>query len=47
MAAKRAAIAAHRSQTSDLIADSRHAFRLSPATIARLSGPSETYWAAP
>jgi LmbE family N-acetylglucosaminyl deacetylase len=41
---KRAAIAAHLSQTSDLIDDDPDAFRLSARTIARLSGPCETYW---
>lgn len=44
MAAKRAAIAEHRTQTTDLIADAPGAFRLTPATIHRLSGPRETYW---
>ncbi|WAJ27997.1 PIG-L deacetylase family protein [Antarcticirhabdus aurantiaca] len=43
-AAKRAAVAAHLSQTSDLVPDDPHAFRLTGATIDRLTGPSETYW---
>jgi LmbE family N-acetylglucosaminyl deacetylase len=41
---KRSAIAAHLTQTSDLIDDDPAAFRLSAATIARLTGPYETYW---
>lgn len=44
LAKKRAAIAAHRSQTTDLIDDDPEAFRLAPATIERLAGPLETYW---
>lgn len=43
-AMKRAAVAAHRSQISDLIDDDPDAFRLAPATIARLTGASERYW---
>lgn len=41
---KRAAVAAHLSQTTDLIADDPAAFRLSADTIDRLCGPTETYW---
>ena len=41
---KRAAIAAHQSQTTDLIADDPNGFRLSSSTIERLTGPFETYW---
>jgi LmbE family N-acetylglucosaminyl deacetylase len=41
---KQAAIAAHLSQISDLIDDDPSAFRLTSATIARLSGPLEKYW---
>lgn len=44
--AKRAALAAHRSQTTDLIDDDPTAFRLRPATIARLTGGTELYWRA-
>lgn len=44
VAAKRAAIEAHRTQTTDLIGDDPGAFRLTLATIARLAGPIETYW---
>ncbi|MEC5325401.1 PIG-L deacetylase family protein [Aurantimonas sp. A3-2-R12] len=43
-AAKRVAVAAHVSQTSELIADDPDGFRLNPATIARLTGPEEIYW---
>jgi LmbE family N-acetylglucosaminyl deacetylase len=42
--AKRAAISAHRTQTTNLINDDPKGFRLSTATIERLSGPYETYW---
>jgi LmbE family N-acetylglucosaminyl deacetylase len=42
--AKRAAVAAHLSQTTDLVPDDPEAFRLTPATIERLTGPAETYW---
>jgi LmbE family N-acetylglucosaminyl deacetylase len=42
--AKRAATAAHISQTTDLIADDPSAFRLTGATIERLTGPAEVYW---
>lgn len=44
LAIKRAAVMAHVSQTTDLIDDDPDAFRLSPATIERLTGPVETYW---
>jgi LmbE family N-acetylglucosaminyl deacetylase len=44
VAAKRSAIAAHRSQTTDLIDDDPTAFRLRPETIARLTGSTETFW---
>jgi len=46
VAAKCAAIAAHRSQTTNLIADDPQGFRLSEAMVARLTGPSEPYWLA-
>lgn len=42
--AKRAALAAHRSQTTDLIDDDPTAFRLRPATIERLTGATERFW---
>lgn len=42
--AKRSALAAHRSQTTDLIDDDPHAFRLQPATIERLTGGTERFW---
>ena len=42
--AKRAALAAHRSQTTDLIDDDPAAFRLRPATIERLTGGTERFW---
>jgi LmbE family N-acetylglucosaminyl deacetylase len=42
--AKRAAVGAHRSQTTNLIADDPEAFRLTTATIERLTGPIESYW---
>jgi LmbE family N-acetylglucosaminyl deacetylase len=41
---KRAAIAAHRSQTTNMIDDDPTGFRLTSATIDRLTGPKETYW---
>jgi LmbE family N-acetylglucosaminyl deacetylase len=41
---KLAAIGAHLSQTSDLIDDDPGGFRLTAATIARLTGPHEGYW---
>lgn len=43
---KQAAVAAHLSQTTDLIADDPEAFRLTEATIRRLVGETETYWKA-
>lgn len=42
--AKRRAVMAHRTQTTDLIDDDPSAFRLSAATLGRLLGPVETYW---
>jgi LmbE family N-acetylglucosaminyl deacetylase len=42
--AKRAAIAAHKSQVSDLIDDDSDGFRLTPSTIARLTTTTETFW---
>lgn len=42
--AKRLAVAAHVSQTTDLIRDDPDGFRLTPETIDRLCGPHETYW---
>ncbi len=44
VAAKRTALAAHRSQVTDLIDDDPTAFRLQPATIERLTGANERYW---
>lgn len=44
LAAKRRAVLAHRTQTTDLIDDDPSAFRLSAATLDRLIGPVETYW---
>jgi LmbE family N-acetylglucosaminyl deacetylase len=44
LARKRHAIAAHRSQTTTLISDDPHGFRLTDASIARLSGHLERYW---
>jgi LmbE family N-acetylglucosaminyl deacetylase len=41
---KRAAIAAHKSQVSDLIDDDPVGFRLMPRTLARLTTPTETFW---
>jgi LmbE family N-acetylglucosaminyl deacetylase len=41
---KLAAIGAHLSQTGDLIDDDPGGFRLTTATIARLTGPHEGYW---
>ena len=41
---KKAAIAAHRSQTTTLINDDPNGFRLSATTIARLTGRTEKYW---
>ena len=44
VAMKRFAVAAHVSQTTDLIADDPEAFCLTSETIERLTGPIETYW---
>ena len=44
LASKRAAIAAHQSQTTNLIDDDPNGFRLNAATIARLTGSCEAYW---
>lgn len=44
---KRSAIAAHVSQTSNLIDDDPTAFRLAPTTITRLTGRFERYWQIP
>lgn len=44
IAKKRAAVAAHVSQTGDLIDDDPSGFRLQTATLDRLIGPSETYF---
>lgn len=41
---KRAAVAAHATQTTALIDDDPAGFRLTPATIARLTQPIETFW---
>lgn len=41
---KHAAIAAHQSQTTDLIDDDPNGFRLSAKTITRLTSPCESYW---
>jgi LmbE family N-acetylglucosaminyl deacetylase len=41
---KRAAIAAHRTQTTSLIGDDPNGFRLMPATIDRLTGTIENYY---
>jgi hypothetical protein len=43
LASKRAAIAAHVSQTTDLIADDPAGFRLTPQTIARLTQSTEVF----
>ena len=43
LSVKRHAIAAHLSQTTALIADDPDGFRLSDATVARLSAPHELY----
>ncbi|HEX8374739.1 MAG TPA: PIG-L family deacetylase, partial [Geminicoccaceae bacterium] len=45
--AKAAAIAAHRSQITDLIADDPDAFRLEPAMLARFARPHEIFVAMP
>jgi LmbE family N-acetylglucosaminyl deacetylase len=44
--AKRAAIAAHLTQTTRLIDDDPNGFRLTEAVIERLAQPTETYWQA-
>ncbi|RZJ02563.1 MAG: PIG-L family deacetylase [Brevundimonas sp.] len=44
LAAKRAAVAAHLSQTTALIEDDPTGFRLAEATLQRLCGPAERYW---
>jgi LmbE family N-acetylglucosaminyl deacetylase len=44
LASKLAAIAAHESQTTDLIADDPAGFRLTPKTIARLTQSTEVFW---
>ena len=44
LSCKRAAIAAHATQTTALIDDDPAGFRLTPATIARLTQPTETFW---
>lgn len=43
---KRAAVAAHLTQTTTMIDDDPDAFRLTRETIARLTGPGEAYWEA-
>lgn len=43
-AQKRRAVEAHRTQTTDLVADDPSAFQLSAETIERLTGPLEAYW---
>ena len=43
LAAKLRAIACHRSQTTDLIADDPGGFRLEPAMLRRFELPWETY----
>lgn len=47
LAAKAAAIAAHRSQTTDLIDDDPEGFRLAPEMIARFQGPYEVFLREP
>jgi LmbE family N-acetylglucosaminyl deacetylase len=44
LACKRAAIAAHRTQTTSLIDDDPNGFRLMPKTINRLTGTIESYY---
>jgi LmbE family N-acetylglucosaminyl deacetylase len=44
VAAKRAAVAAHITQTTALIDDDPHGFRLSRGTIRRLTSRTETFW---
>ncbi len=46
-AAKLRAVAAHESQTTDLISDDPEGFRLEPEMIARLCGPYERFVAVP
>ncbi|MCJ2071661.1 PIG-L family deacetylase [Methylobacterium sp. J-030] len=46
-ASKARAVAAHASQTTDLIADDPQGFRLEPAMIERLCGPWERFVAVP
>lgn len=46
LGAKRAAIAAHITQTTALIDDDPNGFRLTEAVIERLATPTETYWQA-
>ncbi|BAC90990.1 PIG-L deacetylase family protein [Gloeobacter violaceus] len=47
LALKRAAVAAHRSQTSDLIDDDPEGFRLTPETLTHFERPWECYLEAP
>ncbi len=44
LAAKKRAVAEHRTQTTALIGDDPDGFRLSQNTIQRLTGPVESYW---
>ena len=44
LANKHAAVAAHETQTTDLIADDANGFRLTPQTIARLTQSTEVFW---
>ena len=44
VAAKRLAVAQHLTQTTAMIDDDPNGFRLDATTIARLTGPTETYW---
>jgi LmbE family N-acetylglucosaminyl deacetylase len=44
VAAKRAAVDAHQTQTTALIDDDPSGFRLTPTTIARLTKPTEAFW---
>ncbi|MER0240123.1 PIG-L deacetylase family protein [Fulvimarina sp. MAC8] len=41
---KRFAVAEHRTQTTSMISDDPTGFRLEAVIIARLTGPTETYW---
>ncbi|MCK0207952.1 PIG-L family deacetylase [Starkeya koreensis] len=43
LAAKRAAIAAHASQTTDLVSDDLQGFRLAPGVLALFEEPAETF----